>query len=159
MAGENAGVPHGEPIERRNWEIYRQATVYRRTQLSLAEEYGIGQQRISQILAEVRASLPENDVEEMRAASLALYNDLGQRAMEIVDLTPAPVFVGKDGAIAYDENGSVVRDYSGRLKAMQVAMDLDRERRKLFGLDAATKVEQAGAVRFEIVGVDVEDLS
>ena len=152
------GVPEGED-DARDWEIWRQRTVYRLTQRELAVKFGLGQQRISQILRAVRAKMPEDDLEQMRAESLALYDDLGRRALEIVDLTPAPVFVGKDGAIAYDDDGSVVRDYSGRLNAMKVAMEMDRERRKLFGLDAAQKVEQSGAVRFEIVGVDPEDLS
>jgi hypothetical protein len=145
--------------EERDWRIYLAYTAGRKTQLAISREFNIGQQRVSQIIASVRASLPVDTVEEMREKSLRLYDELIRKALEIVDLTPAPVFVGKDGAIAYDEDGSVVRDYSGRLNAMQVAAKMDAELRKLHGLDAATKVEQSGSVRFEIVGVDTEDLS
>lgn len=148
-----------EAHEGRNGEVWRLYTVYRMSQAQVAAELGISQQRVSQILADVRASIPPDDKALMRAESLELYRELTRRAMEIADLVPAPVAVGKDGATQYDpETGEVVRDYSGRLRAMETAAKFDAETRKLMGLDAATKTEVGGSVRYEVVGVDVTEL-
>jgi transcriptional regulator with XRE-family HTH domain len=156
------GGPLPQPVPRlegRNGSIWRGHTIYRRTQEDLAEEFGITQARVSQIITEVRAGIPKHDLDAMRQESLDLYSELGRRALEIVDLVPAPVFVGKDGSIAYDESGEVVRDYTGRLRAMETAAKFDAERRKLMGLDAAQKAEVSGNVTYQIVGIDPADLS
>lgn len=153
------GAASGTALEGRNGVIWRGHTIYRKTQEALAEEHGISQARVSQIIAQVKASIPDHDREQMRQESIELYAELTRRALEIVDLVPAPIYVGKDGSIAYDDDGAVVRDYSGRLRAMETAAKMDAELRKLMGLDAATKSEVSGAVRYEIVGVDVADLT
>ena len=140
------------------WQLY---TLYRMNQAQVAAEVGISQQRVSEILRDVRASIPEDDKALMRAESLELYRELTRRAMEIADLVPAPVVVGKDGDILRDPDDPdlpVVRDYSGRLRAMETAAKFDAETRKLMGLDAATKTEVGGSVRYEVVGVDVTEL-
>jgi transcriptional regulator with XRE-family HTH domain len=155
----DGGKVEGLALEGRDGEVYRSVTVYRKSQERVAKEFGISQQRVSQILAEVRKQLPETDLDIMRSESLELYADLGRRALEIVDLTPAPLLAGKDGTPQTDpDTGKVIRDYGGRLKAMEMALKIDDQRRKLMGLDAATKAEVAGAVRFEIAGVDLDDL-
>lgn len=156
---QDGGKVEGLALEGRDGEVYRAVTVYRKSQERVAKEFGISQQRVSQILAEVRKQLPETDLDIMRSESLELYADLGRRALEIVDLTPAPLLAGKDGTPQIDpDTGETIRDFGGRLKAMDMAIKIDLERRKLMGLDAATKAEVAGAVRFEIAGVDLDDL-
>lgn len=146
-------------LEGRNGEIWRRYSVYRWTQERIAEEFEISQERVSQIISEIRASLPADDLAEMRKQSLELYAELTARALEIADMVPAPVFVGKDGSIAYDTDGNVVRDYTGRLRALETAAKFDAETRKLMGLDAAQKAEVASTVRYELVGVNPEDLT
>lgn len=156
---QDGGKVEGAALEGRDGEVYRAVTVYRKSQERVAKEFGISQQRVSQILAEVRKQLPATDLDIMRSESLELYADLGRRALEIVDLTPAPLLAGKDGTPQIDpDTGKTIRDYGGRLKAMDMALKIDDQRRKLMGLDAATKAEVAGAVRFEIAGVDLDDL-
>jgi hypothetical protein len=155
----DGGRPQGLPLEGRNGEIWRASAVYRKTQAAIAEEFGIAQSRVSDILAEVRRSIPENDLDLMRSQSLDLYADLMRRAVEIVDLTPAPLLAGKDGTPQIDpDTGKTIRDYGGRLNAMAMALKIDEQARKMMGIDAATKAEVAGAVRFEIAGVDLDDL-
>jgi hypothetical protein len=155
----DGGARQGLDLEGRDGKIWRGITIYRRTQSDLAKEFGISQQRVGQIYEEVKASIPAHDLDVMRRESLELYAELGRRALEIVDLVPAPIFVGKDGSIAYDDKGEVVRDYTGRLRAMETAAKFDAERRKLMGLDAAQKAEVSGNVTYQIVGVDPADLS
>lgn len=146
-------------LEGRNGSVWRAVTIYRRTYEDVAHEHGISKQRVGQIIADVRAQIPQVDLDAMRQESMDLYSELGRRAMEIADLVPAPIFVGKDGNIALDENGEPVRDYSGRLRALETAAKFDEHRRKLMGLDAAQKAEMSAQVRYEIVGVNTEDLS
>ncbi len=146
-------------LEGRNGQIWRAYTVYRHTQERIAADFGLSPGRIAQIIGDVRATIPQHDLDEMRQESLELYAELGRRAMEIVDLVPAPMVVGKDGDILKDDEGNIVRDYSGRLRAIETAAKMDKERRTMMGIDAAGKSEVSGALRMEVVGLDVEDLS
>lgn len=155
----NGGAPKGLAIEGRNGLIYRAVTIYQKTREAVAEEFGISRQRVDQIVDKVRKELPAHDLDEMRRETLELYQEMNRRTLEMIDLIPAPVFVGKDGEIAKEEDGTVVRDYSGRMKAIELALKIAEQRRKLMGIDAAQKSEVSGAVKFEIVGVDTEDLT
>jgi len=146
-------------LEGRNGQVVRRYTIYRQTQAQIADDLDISQARVSEIIAEWRASTPAVDLDAMRQQSLALYAELTERALEIADLAGAPIAVGKDGKIFYDENGEVVRDHSGRLRALETAAKMDAETRKLMGLDAAGRMEISGSVRYELVGIDPEDLS
>lgn len=153
-------MQEGSPeIIERDAQIYRLSVVNRWSQSKIAEKYGISQQRVADILAKKRQKLPPLDLEAMRRESLELHQDIQRRALELADMIGAPVFVGKDGAIAYDENGNVVRDYALRLQALEAARKADVDIRKLHGLDAASKVEHSGSVRYEVAGVDISALS
>ena len=143
----------------RNGEVWYRHAVRAQSQERIAEDLGISQQRVSQILAAVKDNFPEIDRQGLVRHSLEFLKAAQDKAMEIVELTPAPVFVGKDGTIARDEHGNVVRDYSGRLKALEVAIKANETIAKRFGLDAPQKIEASGAIRYEIVGVDLEALS
>lgn len=145
--------------EGRNGEVWHRYAVRMQSQERIAEDLGISQVRVSQIIAEVRALIPPVDRQQMVSASLELIAHVKDQALELVDMAGAPVFVGKDGQIAYDENGNVVRDYSMRINALKTALAADDVMAKRLGLDAATKVESSGTVRYEIVGVNMDDLS
>ncbi len=54
---------------------------------------------------------------------------------------------------------AIVRDYAGRLRALDMALKADDTMAKRLGLDAASKVESTATVKYEIVGVDPEDLA
>ena len=146
-------------LDGRNGDIWRRYSVYRWTQERIADHYGVTQQTVSEIIRRVREALPVDDLAEMRKQSLELYAELTARAMEIADMVPVPVFVGKDGSIAYDPDGNVVRDYTGRLRALETAAKFDAETRKLMGLDAASKQEISSQVRYEIAGISTDDLT
>lgn len=156
---DHEGVPQADS-EERGAEIYRLTVVNRLTQRQISERLGISQPRVSQILAAYRASLPPLDHEAMRRHSLALHEDIQRRALELAELAGAPVTAGKDGDLVVDPtSGEYVRDYSLRLAALETARKADVEIRKLHGLDAASKVEHSGIVRYEVAGVDLDALS
>jgi hypothetical protein len=125
----------------------------------IADDLNLSVQRISQIIAEVQRSIGPVDREKMIQESIELIKFVKDQAIDIIEMAGAPVFVGKDGTIARDENGEVVRDYSGRIAASKLALDADNTIAKRLGLDAATKTEVTGNMRVEIVGIDPEDLS
>lgn len=140
-------------------EVYRLSVVNRLAQRVIGERVGISQQRVSQILARVRESMPPPDLEAMRRHSLELHMQTQRMALEIAEMKAAPVTAGKDGMVVTDpETGQIVRDYSGALAALETARKADLEIRKLHGLDAAAKMEVSGSVRYEVAGVDVDQL-
>ena len=151
-------MPGPAPDEERNAAIYRLRVVNRLTFSEIGERYGISYQRAWQIVQDYAAALPPIDAEAMRRRSLELHEAAQRMAMELAEREGAPVYVGKDGSIAYDENGNVVRDYSLRLSALETMRKADVEIRKLHGLDAATKQEISGSVRYEVAGVDLDAL-
>jgi hypothetical protein len=151
-------MPGPAPDEERNAAIYRLRVVNRLTFSEIGERYGISYQRAWQIVQDYAAALPPIDAEAMRRRSLELHEAAQRMAMELAEREGAPVYVGKDGALAYDDAGQLVRDYSLRLSALETMRKADVEIRKLHGLDAATKQEISGSVRYEVAGVDLDAL-
>jgi predicted DNA-binding protein (UPF0251 family) len=155
---DSSGVPQG--LSEEQAEVYRLTVVNRLTQREIASRLDLSQQRVSQILADARAKLPPVDLEAIRRESLELHWRTQRAALELAEMRGAPVTAGKDGDVVLDpEDASVVRDYSLRLAALEQARKADVEIRKLHGLDAATKVDVTGAVRYEVAGVDISKLS
>lgn len=149
----------GAALTDREQRIWHEYAVRRRTQTEIAEQFEITQPRVSQILAEIKAKMPPPDLSAMRAEVLEMLNENYRRATKLIEMEGAPVTSGKDGAVVYDpESNAVVRDYSGRLAAMKLLNDTAAHARKMLGLDAAEKIELGGTVRYELVGVDPEDL-
>lgn len=157
--GSSSDPQQREALSEREEEIYQLRVVNRWVVSRIAEKFGISPQRVSQIIKKVRQNQPPLDFEGLRQESLELHRRSQQMALALAEREGAPVFVGKDGSMAFDENGQPVRDYSLRLQALETARKADLEIRKLHGLDAATKIEQSGTVRYEIAGVEPDALS
>lgn len=126
---------------------------------ALADEYGLSTGRISQICAEVRATLPQRSREELLALSLEQIEFLREEVLTLVKMPGAPVTAGQLGEILYDTNGSVVRDYSLRIKAINEAHKLNQTFAKRLGLDAPTESVVKASVQYEVVGLDPEALT
>ena len=155
---DHEGAPQG--LSEREAEVYRLTVVNRLTQREIADRIGVHQTTVGKILADARAKLPPIDLAAIRQEALELHLDVIRRAYLLAEMNGAPVTAGKDGGIVFDpENDSIVRDYSGRMAALALALKADEQRRKLLGADAATKTEVTGSVRYEVVGVDTEDLT
>jgi translation initiation factor 2 alpha subunit (eIF-2alpha) len=143
----------------RDQEIYRRVKVYGWTQGRTAQHFGLSQPRVSEIISMMETrGLP--DAAALRQASYERLMEIQARQLEISLLKGAPVTAGKDGDVVYDpETNEVVRDYGAILKALADAVRTDSELAKRFGLDAATKVEAKQTVRYEIAGLDSDDLT
>lgn len=118
------------------------------TQTALAAREGISQARVSQIIRQVRDSIPEETREEEVQRSLEMLRELRAGALEVWRMAAAPVTAGKDGSIVYDpevrdeeDRPAVVRDHGGRLRALETALKVDQRIAALLGLDAAQKLD------------------
>jgi hypothetical protein len=139
--------------------VYRLSVVNRLNQREIGERLGVTQQAVSDVLIRARAKLPPVDYEAMRRQSLELHEEIQRQALALAEREGAPVTAGKDGDLVLDPStGEHVRDYSLRLAALETARKADVEIRKLLGLDAATKTEVSGSVRYEVAGVDLDAL-
>lgn len=116
----------GPRLEGRNGEIWR-GYLFGKTQEALAEEFGISQSRVSQVIAEVRESLPETDAQELRRADLERLDAM----------LPNNILM----AVAGDKDA-----VSSVLKIME-------RRAKLLGLDAPTRQEIKGGLQYQILGL------
>lgn len=173
--GERLRV-RGVALEGRNGSIWQMYTVYRWSQVRIAEHFGISQAQVSGILKAVRDSIHEADKDDLLQRSLEFLAEAHSRAMEVADATPAPVVRGKDGDILYEPcpthgavdadcceragcEREVVRDYSARLAALRLALNLDTEVAKRMGLSAPEKHEVNAKVNYRIVGLDPDALT
>ncbi len=128
-------------LEGRNGRIWAM-TVSGWTQEAIAEELGIDQSTVSRAISAVRASIPEADKAQAYQRELEFLDVLRKQALEIASMPAAPVTAGKDGDVVRDpDTGAVVRDYSGKLAAMDRAVKMHERYAKMMGLEAPTKVD------------------
>ena len=143
----------------RDAEIYRQY-VRGRSQSALGAQYNMTQQGISDVIKRVRSSIPKHDRSAMVTDSLQLLGEVRARALEVADMQGVPVCVGKDGQILYDPiTKEVARDYTGRLRALALALQTDAAVAKRMGLDAPAEVTIDATVKYEVVGVETDKLT
>jgi hypothetical protein len=132
------GKPDGRRLEGRNgrvWEDYCAGW----TQEALAEREGISQQRVSQIIAAVRATIPPTDLDEARQRHVAFLEEMQRQAADIARLPAAQAY--SNGRPMVDDQGAPIMDYGGKLAAMKTAVGITERAAKLLGLDAPAKVD------------------
>lgn len=147
------------PYKRRDDDIYAKRMSGARL-AELAVEYGLSQARICGIVREVSRSLPERDRSELLAISVSHLEDLREKVRELAEMEGAPMTAGTMGIPLIDpETNRVVRDYSLRRSAYGLEHDINKTFAKRLGLDAPAQSEVKASVQYEIVGVDVDDLT
>jgi transcriptional regulator with XRE-family HTH domain len=141
------GVPQGNRLDGRNGEIWKWY-VRGLTQEALAEKYEISQARVSQIIAQVRESIPPEDKDKVRQEHLELARTMRAELARLVDMDPIPAYSnGRPIMIADDDgNEKPAEDHSGRLAAMDRLTKWIERESKLLGVDAPTKVEASVAL-------------
>lgn len=109
------------------------------TQAGLAEREGLSQQRISEIIAQVRAEIPPPDLDELRQRQVDVLAELQRSAVDIARLPPAPAY--SNGRMMVDDDGNPIMDYAARINGIRTAAQITERAAKLLGLDAPSKVE------------------
>lgn len=161
----------------RNGAIW-QAHLDGATQESLAEQFGLSQSAISKILLKVRDSIPAPVIDDIRKTSADRIAVLYAETMKIMR-APHPLVSVQRGTVIFapvtedgtlganelDEDGQPIgaryvplEDDGPKLAAIAMALRIEERVAKAHGTDAATKVETSGTVKFEIVGVDVDQI-
>lgn len=117
-------------LETKVWNLYLGG----KTQAVIAEMVGLSQSRISMIVKDKRNEISEKtkeeEIEEIRGRYKALIDVHWEQAVQ------------------------------GDALAGSIVMRIEKEKRQMLGLDAATKVEVNGKIAtYEISGVDPEELT
>jgi hypothetical protein len=126
-------------LDGRNGEIWR-AYCSGATQEALADEYGISQPRVSEIIAQVRASIPPTDIDAARAEHVEFLQEMRRQAA-LISAAPARPKYANNGMMMRDEDGNPILDNAEKLNAMKTAVAIGERAAKLLGLDAAAKVD------------------
>ena len=92
---------------------------------------------------------------ELIASEAAQLDDLFVHAMEVLEREHVMV---SHGRIVCGDDGQPLLDDGPKLAALREMRAIRESYRKLFGVDQPAKVEHSGGVKFEIVGVDPQDL-
>jgi hypothetical protein len=149
----------------RNAEIIRLYFTQGWSQQRVADHFGLARETVKDIIASWRAKQGPVDKQEEIERAASLLDEMIVMAMELAAMEGAPVTAGKDGLVVVDpeqknpEGGPMyVRDYSGRISAINTIKGLLERKAKLLGLDSATKVEQSGQVTYVLPGVAPETL-
>ena len=118
------------------WRLYCQGL----TQEAIGERFSITQERVSAIIREVRATIPEVDRTQLLMREVDFLDQARTAFMELADADLPPAFDQK-GGILYDDKGNVVRDVATRLAALEAAQKTGDRLAKRLGLDATVKVD------------------
>lgn len=129
-------------LDGRNGEIAHRYYMLGESQRQIGEALGIGQQRVSQILAEIRGEIDGTTREDVRAGMAQRMASLRNAMAKLVDMDGTPVTAGKDGTVVVDpESGEVVRDYGLRVNAAREIRAIEERLAKLYGADEPTRVK------------------
>ena len=131
-------MPTPERLEGRNGKIYR-AYLLGSTQEAIAERHGITQERVGQIIREVRAGIPETDLAAAKAKHLDVMDLLADTMAELMEAPLPPAY--SNGRPIYDEDGTMVRDFGPRMAAADRLVKINERVAKVLGLDAPVKAD------------------
>lgn len=137
-----------------------QVMAMRRTGTSfqaIGDSLGFSRQRAHEIYKEALAGIPLEDVTFYRTEQAERLDALLEQAHEVLAANHVVVQHGK--VVMHD--GAPLVDRGPVLDAIKTIIDIETRRAKLLGLDTPVKqqLEVDGGLRYEIVGVDVADLS
>lgn len=130
--------PPRDPLAGRNGDIWK-AYMAGANQDAIATQYGITQGRVSQILTEVRATIPAPVREHLIQREQEFLDHLRLAALDLVDRPPIPAY--SNGRPIVMPDGSIAEDHSGRLAALDRALRVHERLTRLLGLEASSKVD------------------
>jgi hypothetical protein len=138
------------------------------TQETIAADHDITQQRVSQIIAEVRDTIPEADRAHLVQRETEFLDQLRAEVLDLWRRPPIPAY--SHGKPILMPDGTIAEDHSGRLAAWDRAIKAHEHLAKLLGLLAPTKAdislvgqerdatsEAAAAALAYLQGDDVDD--
>ena len=124
---------------------------------AIGEQLGITKQRVHQLYWDTLRKIPAQEVTEYRAEQAERLDEMLRKAYEVLERKHITVSNGK--VIYLDDQP--MEDDAPTLMAIKSILQIEERRAKLLGLDTPVKqqVEVDGALRYEIVGADPNDLT
>jgi hypothetical protein len=122
----------------------------------IAKKFAVSQQRVSQIIAKKRESLPVVSVQEIKQVEAERIARLYAETMRIMRAEHPLVSITRGTVIEDPDTGQRLLDDGPVLAAIGMALRINERVAKAYGTDAATKVESTGTVKFVLEGVDVD---
>lgn len=105
----------------------------------IADAFDLSNQRVSQILDQIRKAIPNDEKATIRTMRLELLNELKAQCMEIALADAAPAFAPNGKAHVDPTTGAVVRDYAYKLNAVDRLLKIDERIAKATGTDSAVE--------------------
>ena len=127
----------GDRLAKRNTAIWR-AYVNGKSQQAIADEYGISQSQISNIIADIRDTLPETDRAHLVQRETEFLDQLRAEVLDLWHAHPIPAYSNGKPIMMWDGE-TIAEDHTGRLAALDRAIRLHERLSKLLALDAAVK--------------------
>lgn len=144
--------------DRWSWERYAQALDLRSkgyTYKAIGVEMGIDIKTAFEFVKKGQRAIVAEPAKRVVKMEEQRLDDALRRVMAILDGDHVMVQQGR--VVLHD--GQPLPDQELILKAIDRLVRISESRRKLLGLDAATKVDVEAGVKYEIVGVDPADLT
>lgn len=130
----------------RNAEVMR-LKARGRTNAEISREFGIGQQRVGDIIrAEIQRTMGEEDREAVRQVELAKLDELEREAWKVLEGTHLAYTQKGLVKTPLDENGepAYLQDPMPVLAAMDRILKIQERRAKMLGIDAPTRIQITG---------------
>lgn len=153
---DNRSSEEREESEQRRAEVMRRRR-QGETFAAIGSAMGVTAQRAHQIYTAALREIPADEVALYRAEQAERLDEMLREAYAVLGRDHITV---SNGRIVMAEDGPVLDD-GPKLAAIRTILDIEARRAKLLGLDTPVKqqIELDGGVRYEIVGVSVEDLT
>jgi hypothetical protein len=153
-------VDHRTPAEIEDSERRKAEVLRLRRRMMTFEEIGqrlnppVSRQRVKQIYDEALADVVAPELTAFRAEHREVLEEVMRQAW---DVAAARHVVVSHGKVIYDEaTGEPLLDSGPKLAALREVRATSTELRKLFGGDAAVKVDLGGdvSIKYTVVGID-----
>ncbi|MEE4546473.1 hypothetical protein V2S66_31475 [Streptomyces sp. V4-01] len=130
------------------------------TLVAIGEALGIGKSSVKEAIDRIMYAATSSATEQARNRQRLRLELAHEAAMEVLEATHITVSHGRVITIKDDDGKDVpLRDHAPVLAALDRIVKISESARKLDGIDAATKVQIGGELKYEIVGVPPEDLA
>lgn len=103
-----------------------------------------------------RRAILREPAEELIQVESARLDELYVAALDVLERDHITV---SQGRVVKDDNGVPLLDDGPKLAALRELRQIRESFRKLHGLDQPAKVEMSGGVKYEVVGIDPDDLT
>lgn len=151
--GQYIRTPQTAARDAQACELRAQGWTFKR----IAAELGFGHpDSVRDAVRRALRDIVQGPAEALLAVHMERLETLYEAAVDVLEADHVVVSHGK---IITDDQGTPLKDSGPKLAAIREARASLESFRKLVGLDAEQKINVSGGVRYEVVGINPEDLT